>query len=403
MNAIQQPLRFLLVFGLCLGGACAQESATALESTERIVAGGQDDAVTVRHLQLRGSQVDIGHRLAEIAVERHGFAPASGKDVAKRLSFYQQKYPSHFARTQGARAYFDKQGLEGDPSILPYNFPPAFGCSVVYYPPEFNAQGHGILSRNYDFTTGTWTGEAPSPANPRTTGDVYVMEVYPDRGYPSLTLCSYELLGGALDGINSEGLTVAILTNDPTGTRQPTGNWRPGLSEVEIVRFLLETCANTEEAREALESVAFYYWLLPCHYIIADAEGDSFVWEYSADLSERYLTEGEGEVQWVTNHPVHPHPTAGSIPATLDGNSYQRFRRLDREIAAAPMERSLRHIREANLCVRAMADKAVPERTLWYAIYDSTDLSLQIDFYLGEDPEPSKDRRSEAIRFQLER
>jgi hypothetical protein len=32
------------------------------------------------------------------------------------------------------------------------------GCSVVYYPPNATAQGTGIVSRYYDFTTGTMRG-----------------------------------------------------------------------------------------------------------------------------------------------------------------------------------------------------------------------------------------------------
>ena len=38
--------------------------------------------------------------------------------------------------------------------------------------------------------------------------------MHPDRGYASLAVYSYDLLSGVLDGINSEGLTVALLADD---------------------------------------------------------------------------------------------------------------------------------------------------------------------------------------------
>ncbi|MHC5065592.1 MAG: C45 family autoproteolytic acyltransferase/hydrolase [Planctomycetota bacterium] len=398
----------LAIFSFCLGPVVAQTAQATVEFSERVVAGGPEDAVTVRHIELSGSQEGIGAKLAEIAVTRHGIAPIQTAAAVEeqRLAFYESTYPFQHARAKGAARFFAELGLQGHSSLLPYNMPPEFGCSVVFYPPEHNESGHGLLSRNYDFTSGSWTGQPPSTGPDgvrRTTQNAYVMEIYPDRGYPSMFLCAYELMGSALDGINSEGLTVAILTNAVQGQATPTGSWRAGLSELEIVRFLLETCATAEEAREALDSISHYYWFIPCHYIIADAEGDSFVWEYSADLSERFLVEGEGEIQMVTNHPVEPHPTADSLPKSLKSNSHWRFRRLDEEITKAGEEKSMQEIRETNLCVRANAGQAYSVRTLWYAIYDTTDLSLEIDFYLGEDSEPGKDRRSEVMRFQLER
>ena len=99
-----------------------------------------------------------------------------------------------------------------DTTVLPYNICDSLGCSVVYYPPDHTASGHAILSRNYDFTTGTWAELLridPEPGARATTEDPYVMEVYPDTGYASLYLCAYELLGGCLDGINEKALIFA--------------------------------------------------------------------------------------------------------------------------------------------------------------------------------------------------
>src|SRR5439155_3757856 len=95
-----------------------------------------------------------------------------------------------------------------------YLAPPRPGCSVMYFPPNTTAGGTGVVSRNYDFTTGTLRGEKPPAGELPATARPYVVEMYPDKGYPSLAVCSYDLLSGALDGINSEGLTVALLADD---------------------------------------------------------------------------------------------------------------------------------------------------------------------------------------------
>ena len=117
-----------------------------------------------------------------------------------------------------------------DASLLPYNLPERFGCSVVFYPGASSASGHATLSRNYDFSTAPWTelaGPAAYEPDRRNAEDPYVIEVYPDTGYASLFLTAYELLGSSLDGINSEGLTVALLANETLRDQQPTMGWRP--------------------------------------------------------------------------------------------------------------------------------------------------------------------------------
>ena len=166
------------------------------------------------------------------------------------------------------------------------------------------ATGHPTLSRNYDFPTGTLTeilggeaqpGELPMTARP------YVVETRPTDGGPAcLFLCAYELLGGCIDGVNEEGLVVALLADDETTDRDPTLAPAVGLNEIQLLRYVLETCAGTAEAREALLAAKQHYMFLPCHFLVADASGDSFVWERTANAE--HLVEGRGDVQVATNH-----------------------------------------------------------------------------------------------------
>ena len=410
-NHLKAVLPALAIVAATTSFAVALErSQKGLKFSERVVAGGQDDFMTVRHLQLRGSQRAIGRKLAEIAQSRHGVQPVRVDPpmAERRLEFYRSAYPMHYERALGVQDHFGTALGGGlDAAVLPYNLPANIGCSVVYYPPSYCASGHATLSRNYDWTTGTWAdllGPSAQKDQRRTTEDPYVIEVYPDRGYPSLYLCAYELLGGCFDGVNSEGLTVALLANNTGAAPGPSNAWQAGLSEVEIGRYLLESCADVEEARQALASIDFYYALVACHYIIGDRNGDSFVWEYSVNRKRRYVVEGKGGPQWVTNHPIHAraYPTAESIPASLTSSTFVRFRRLDDEIKRAPTRRTLDDIKHANRCVRAVGQGAVPGRTLWHAVYDCHDKSLEIDFYLGENGADGKEKRSGYVHFQLE-
>ncbi len=387
-----------------------EPSQKELKFSEEVVAGGSQDFMTARHLRLRGSQQAIGRKLAEIAQSRHGVEVVRlDPPIAdRRLEFYRSVYPMHYERALGVKDHFGTALGGGlDTSLLPYNLPANFGCSVVYYPPSHCASGHATLSRNYDWSTGTWAdllGPSADKNTRRTTEDPYVIEVYPDHGYASLYLCAYELLGGCFDGVNSEGLTAALLANDTGVPPIPSNAWQAGLSEVEIGRYLLETCANVEEARQALASIDFYYALVACHYIIGDRDGNSFVWEYSVNRKRRYVVDGEGGPQWVTNHPIHAraYPTAESIPASQTSSTFTRFRRLNDEINKAPTKRSLDDIKHANRCVSAVAPGTLPTRTLWHAIYDCYDKSLEIDFYLGEEDASGREKRSGYLHFQLD-
>ncbi len=360
----------------------------------------------VVHLVLRGTNREIGAQLATMARDRHGVAPAVGGDplvTRARRRWYRREWPAHYERMRGVA---DVHGVAVDDDSAELGLLAFLGaapsCSVAWLPPPTVARGHATLSRNYDFPTGTLTeilggeaqpGELPMTARP------YVIETYPADGGPAcLFLCAYELLGGCIDGVNSEGLVVALLADDESTGTDPTLAPAVGLSEIQLLRFLLETCATTGEAREALLSAKQHFMFLPCHYLVADASGDSFVWERTAN--REHLIEGGGDVQVVTNHLLHDRPSLDDLPAE-DGPSatYARARRLTAAVAARSGPLSTEQIRAAHACVHR-EDPASPSRTLWHGIYDASDRSLEVSFYLGDDPEGGV-RRSPYLQFSL--
>jgi hypothetical protein len=409
----------LLAFGGVRFRAAAEPTLQAF--SEVVVAGSKDDFMIVRHLTLRGSNEAIGHKLAEIAQSRHGVEPSADtiERTKKRWQFYKSKYPTHHARAAGAANFFGAPADgPADTLALWFNIDVAPACSVVYYPPDYTAAGHAMLSRNYDFTTGMYSdliGAAPAEGTRPMTADPYIIEMYSDEGHASLYVCAYDLLGGCIDGVNSQGLTVALLANnDPFGTTppQPSRMPRPGLAEIELTRFLLDRCATVDEAGEALKTIPVYYSLMPCHYIVGDASGRSIVWEYTNDLQQRHLVEGRGRPQVITNHPIYKYEADSTKrPPAKSAESFGRLRRLEAEIENAPKARSVEEIKRTNACVRARssAGQRVPglpaslNRTLWHAVYDCQDRSMEVDFYLGEDPAaPNGEKRSGYLRFKLD-
>ena len=355
----------------------------------------------VHHLVLRGTNREIGRELARVAHERHGVVPAVGGDplvTRARRRWYRREWPAHFERMRGVAGV---HGVDVDDDSVELGLLAFLGsapaCSVAWLPPPTTASGQATLSRNYDFPTGTLTeilggeaqpGELPMTARP------YVVETRPTDGGPAcLFLCAYELLGGCIDGVNAEGLVVALLADDESGSADPSLAPAVGLNEIQLLRFLLETCATTAEAREALLTAKQHYMFLPCHYLVADVSGDSFVWERTAN--REHLVEGNGEVQVVTNHLLHRRQSPDDLPAE-DGPSatYARARRLAAAVANRPGPMSTEEIKDAHSCVHR-EDPDAKVRTLWHGIYDAADRSLDVSFYLGEG------RRSPYLRFVL--
>lgn len=386
-----------------------------LEFSERPVAGGPEDFMIVRHLKMRGGNRDIGRKLGEIARSRHRveLEPLTPVMARARRDFFERNYPIHFVRGWGAAEAFglDVTTTSFDVFAAWLNIDLAPACSTVYYPPSYTLSGHATLSRNYDFVTARWSQLARLPGIPDGrpfTSDVYVVEVYPEEGYASLYVTCYDLVGGAMDGVNSQGLTVALLADDTGSLREPAGT-QAGLHEVQVVRYLLDTCATVDDAKSALHSAKQYYSFTPTHYIIGDRSGKSFIWEHSRAHNKEYVTDGTGAPQIITNHPVHKYKSLDDMPREDHSqSSFERMRRLHARITEAKEKVSPEGMKEINSCAAVKVEKVavkgeVVSRTLWHAQYDLAENSMHIDFYLGDDDtSPNKQKRSGYLTFKLE-
>jgi hypothetical protein len=376
---------------------------------DRLVAGGPKDFLEVRHLVLAGTNEEIGRALAAIGKERHGLGPQPSADPFRtrvQRRYIDKTYPILHERMRGVAAAFGKP-FEDDAwqfDGLWYLMGQKFGCSVVYYPPGVMADGKGVFSRNYDFTTGTISGAAPKHGELPCTARPYVVEMYPDRGYASLAVYSYDLLSGALDGINSEGLTVALLADDELVEKfglDPSGEGAVGLGVVQMIRMLLDTCATVREAKEALLTTKQHCEVVPVHYLVADRHGEAFIWEFSRSRNKEYIFESPGKRLITTNFSLHRHLSGKELPnASLPREVCPRYCALAERIAAQKGKLTADFVKDAHRGVDMTrpGKNTPPTRTLWHALYRPDQRSVEISFYLRDEIDPKLSGKSRIVR-----
>ncbi len=366
--------------------------------TTTIAGGGTDDFVTVRHLRVEGSQRAIGRALADAAVRTHGSAawPRAADDPLVervRRQWFIDHHPAHAARLAGVADYFD---LDPEDVSVTYDWLGTYdlpaGCSVAFYPGTGTKDGHGLLSRNFDFPTATFTQLVGLPplADERPLGaDPWVVELHPDEGYASIVVGIMDVMGG-MDGINEAGLTVALLADNETPEPEPTGRPQVGLSEQQVVRYLLDTCATVDEAKEALLMAKHYYFFTPCHFLVADRSGASFVWEHSPRRNHEVIVDADPRSHGrlvCTNHLLHQWPDPSRLPAD-DGPigtaalTYHRWRTLTDSLDdGSVVDRDT--IRDQFRSV-SFGAPIMEARTFWHALYDVDAASAELSFYVRD-------------------
>jgi hypothetical protein len=419
ITRLSRPTCLSLVLLPALAAGEPPRPAAAVVQKDQVVAGSAKDSLEVRHLVLKGTNEEIGRALAAIARDRYDAKPQPSPDPLRTRAqrrYVERNYPILYDRMRGTAAAFGKR-LEDDGwnwSELGYTELRA-GCSVVYLPPKATTFGSGVVSRDYDFTTGSLGFGPLPPGMLHPTARPYVVEMHPDRGYASVALVAYELLSGVLDGINSEGLTVTLAMDDEVFSKQPIDPTRgpsAGLGELQTLRMLLDTCGNVAEAKEALLQAKQYYAFVPVHYLIADRFGNSFVWEYSQAHNREYILEDPAKPLVMTNFTLHRRSTDGRPPTVEQAKAVcRRYCALSERLARGEAM-SVERIKQVHRVVDAELPKAAepdrpPVRTLWHALYYPEDRRLQVSFYLRDEEVPGqpnkvKVARSEYVEFRLD-
>jgi hypothetical protein len=373
----------------------------------------------VRHLVLRGSNREIGRALAAVAAERHHLKPAISSDRMRsraRNHYLERQYPILFERMRGVADFYGERREDDslDFSALWYvKMRP--GCSVVYYPPGVTADNVSVVSRNSDYSTGTLWGARPGPGELPAAARPYLIEMHPNRGYASLALCVGDLLSGVLDGMNSAGLTVACLADgsergDPAA--EPAFDTGVGLGTFQMQRYLLDTCATTAEAKEALLTTKQYYEVIRCKFLVADRHGTAFIWELSPAANREHILETPGKPLITTNFSLHRHLDGKNLPSAEGAREIDSYYSALAECLAKHTDKftsdAIKVIHQVAACTEpaSLENNRPPVRTHWHALYYPERRKLQVSFYLGEKSGASRQghsgiRRSDYLEFTL--
>lgn len=374
--------------------------------------------MTVRHVTMDGTNFEIGKTLAEIAIKRHKFSKETIKSsdsviTGARKEYYARNYPIHAKRAQGVAEALNVKHTDNtyDTTAIPYNQALPFGCSTVYFPPDMTVNKTGCMSRNFDFPVvslpeimGISVPPSLQDAVHPVMADPYIIELHPDEGYDSLCITSFDLLSCVLEGVNSQGLIVA-LNGDETAPMNPMDNniGKVGLHELQLMRVILDTCATVKEAKNTLLTNKHYYQFMPCHYIIADLK-NCFVFEFDHSRNTEYIIPGEKNTQIITNHLLHMYPAVETMPSEtgflqVGTSSFQRFKKLAEALDSTSPPYTPEFMKELNDSVSVSKVVSwVPEehreklvtqpglsRTLWHNLLNNKSKTMEIKFYTGEE------------------
>ena len=341
--------------------------------------------IHLSHVVIEGTNEEIGYELGCLAKNVHKISKYSGVSrevIENQYAYLKANYPEHYARMHGiAKAY----GRRLDDPEFDFSFfgkvPGGTSCSAVYYPPALTATGHGRLSRNLDFSIPCNIDEPSFPFK-----NTYLLELHPDTAYPSISLFCFEVFGLALEGINSEGLTVIHLADKDTmfhhGNLASKATAR-GFNEFLPIQYLLDTCATAEEARVALQRMDHYHVAFATHLLVADKDGSSFVFEYTPDGTGKTFVPGsQTEPQIVTNFQLNRlanEKLASELKSRSSDNGFDRYAALQEQINQAGFPISERDVKDLNASVYVCEDKPEAlDRTIFHTVYDLTARSVQI-------------------------
>lgn len=154
-----------------------------------------------------------------------------------------------------------------------------------------------------------------------------------------------------------------------------------------------------------------YYEFIPCHYLIADRHGKSFVWEHSHAHNREYIVENPGNPLVTTNFSLHRYLEEGKPPTPKKAREVcNRYCALVEGILRAPGKLTIDFIKENHKVADATRPSPLPARppgrTLWHSLYVPEQRQMQVSFYLRDEPDENhadKARiiRSEYLKFAL--
>lgn len=394
----------------------------AIMKDEIFIAKENGTQVEWRHIVLKGNNTQIGMALAEISQKEYGVKtlvkyadPIYGK---ARQEYMARNYPIMLERMKGVAAAYGLSPDNGtfDTSMLPYDAG-SLACSAVYFPPSTTVNAHAVASRDLEWYA------APADAiflhNPVNTSGynmfsrLHVLEIYPDQGYATIVVGGHDLMGIVVDGLNSEGLGISGLQDeglDPVLKVRLAGDRNSGLGSWPMVRLVLDTCKNVEEAKVAFLVNKEYIPMASIHYLVYDSYGNSTIVEWNKTDGNLYFTDGNGsQSNIMTNHPMYKYSKykLEDLPHEIQDpydtfNRYRVLYNLTRSHQGKFGEKDIADVLSAAYGNGAFqlegAVRPLQLNTLYNVILDLNDRSLKVKCFLNYGPVDPKTNKS-ALNF----
>jgi hypothetical protein len=124
------------------------------------------------------------------------------------------------------------------------------------------------------------------------------------------------------------------------------------------------------------------------HFLIADTTGKSVICEIDPAFFQWHFTDNAQGPQVMTNHAQHKYPDSAKFPVEKDPYStFTRYKKLEEFIKKQTGKFPLETIKDGMQLVLGHGMKGAKEirhRTFWTDVYDLTDRTVEVVFYLKD-------------------
>ena len=358
----------------------------------------------VRHIVLQGTNTEIGYAIGEIAQSWLNLVPNKYTDMlyAKaRNKYILNNYPILYRRIIGVgNAYnVSYNNTLLDLSSLPYALN-AYSCTAVKFPANIMKNNCNMVVRNNGSYLSSWDdmyGAALATKTLKLFAKNYVMEIYPEIGYSSIVFGSFDLLNGVFDGLNSAGLYVGCMVVNDAPIKfndHPSGGKMTGLSMLQAAHQILDTCSTVEEAKILLLSSKISNVLVGLHMMVADKQGNSFIFELADETEEAEFTSSYEKPQIMTNFNSYIYPSESHFPKAYEKQTedpFYRYQVLNEEISKERKKKltqndiwdMMNKVYVNCLKTPEGLKYQLPFRTLWKVMINQNTLECKIIFYLN--------------------